>query len=372
MRRSRHGRNYEWRVDLAPAGSPKEAWRPYPDAEQLRLEEAYAKREEKAEVPLTIGSVPYVVRFTTPLNWAKRGDEFWIQQRRDDHHIWRHVRRVRVRKPAPARGSIASSSSNVQPLPAAGGSPGARAGGLSGAARTMHPMCPTIDLLFEPGASDVDDLGSLTGFALLSNFAPDDLLKRCVKALPDASAAARSSGPHYAGGADHRSTIVWTPETETHHKNFWTAMTLPEEPHRTWAWHRIKKMGALFGSERGGAGQSSSASPAAYADGERSDATHLHVAKTPDAWIDLGRHLTRALDVRGSAGGSIHLLRDYVLLHCQASRVQPGGEIHKHVDKTLYGELIVTVVLEGESTLSMWNQRGSSLEHETELAPGDA
>lgn len=322
------GRRYKWFYDGAPKDSSAEKLKEYPEDLQDQLEAAYEQHKEDAKWRFSAGGHLYQVCFKE----IEGFNENWIQQRVKSPGLWRSVYRVRTKAPA-------SPSSTVH------SSPQCILRNDSGRRQSLVDILSArknlgIDFDVESGVESGGrvPIGALTGFVSLApRMEPgDDLVARCIAELAPEGAMDRA----FRG----RNRAVWEDETGPSHKHFATYVTLPQQGQRDYASGRLKALGARF-----------------------SETTAFETM--PPAWAELGERMRTRLVLPLDDGGDgkdvpKHLLDDYVLLHCQATRVLPSGRVHKHVDAPLYGEVIVTVVLQGESTLRLWDAKGSTIEAE--------
>ena len=328
-------RRHEWRWDETGKGYAR---RPYDDDLQQRLEAAFDDHNVKAmRVDFSFGPHNYKIY------WRENDGELpgWVQERTDDPSLWRAVERVflRISKPkraapiltpaAPASSSAAASSSLASvavPPGSAISAPSYAVGGLSA---------------FEAVSikTDSTDIGALEGFGHLPASAlPAELLESCIDALvaDDGLRGSRSQG-----------RAQWLQEPA--HNQMFTYTCVAQGPEHDFNVERLRRIGALYGSE-------------------------YFFADMPKAWCSIVKHLRQQLVLTLDDGSGSHttlpLLDNMLLSQVQATKMEPGGEIHKHVDKPLFGELIVTVLLQGTSALKLWDEKGSTVLLEQELQPG--
>ena len=318
--------------DAAATGSV-ERYVAYDANLQQRLEAAYERDKEGACVEFSHNEVDYVIKFAEVVARdsatgakVKSFDSAWVQLRAEDNTKWRAVQRQRVLEKA--------EPSSLPPAAAHGGSEH-----IVASFSAPHHI---IHFQHEPGAPHI---GALTGFTHIAGLASAELLQRCLKELPGEDAPSRSSRPQYQQPQLVRRPAVWDEETAPDHRDFHSFVTIPRASHEAWARSRLESMGGFFN----GGGE-------------------FH--PVPPPWLELEQLLRKSLCLHGVDGEQCTLLDDMLLLHCQASRVRPGGHINPHVDKAAYGEIICAVLLQGASTVRIWAQ--SSLEVNQDLVEGDA
>ena len=72
---------------------------------------------------------------------------------------------------------------------------------------------------------------------------------------------------------------------------------------------------------------------------------------TPQPLLEMANELKKKLVL--SVEGKLRLLDGFTLSHAQGTKMKPGAEITGHVDKKETGDIIVTVVLQGRSTIKL-------------------
>ena len=101
---------------------------------------------------------------------------------------------------------------------------------------------------------------------------------------------------------------------------------------------------------------------------------------TPAQFMQLEKELRERVTVTPPSTGCgtlnmrrpVALLEGYDLAHVQATRMQPGATIGAHTDHASYGQIIITVALQGDAELLLREQRKGGETRTLQICEGDA